>query len=148
MEVLNARRLAWAEAQGDAVKANAVPKAGLVFPAPRSGGEIDTFSDIKTTLTRNVPPNGGDDTVMPDWPWHDFRRSCASALGEARIPEAVADAVLNHRQAVTRGGVVGVYQRSSRWPEQVQAMERCGRLLQNALGGKQPDANVMAARTS
>jgi integrase len=150
MEVLNARRLAWFEAQGDAVKTNAVPKAGLVFPAPRSGDEIDTFSDIKTTLTQNVPPNGGDDTVMPDWSWHDFRRSFASALGEDGIPEAVADAVLNHRQAATRGGVLGVYQRSSRWPEQVRAMQLWGRLMQDALDGKQSDANVvvMAARAS
>jgi hypothetical protein len=97
MQVLNARRLAWTEAQADAVQANAVPKAGLVFPAPRSGGELDTFSDIKTTPTRNVPLNGDDETVIPDWSWHDFRRSFASALGEAGIPEAVADAVLNHR---------------------------------------------------
>jgi integrase len=87
---------------------------------------------------------------MPDWSWHDFRRSFASALGEAGIPEAVADAVLNHRQAATRGGVLGVYQRSSRWPEQVRAMQLWGRLLQDALDGKQSDANVvvMTARAS
>ena len=51
------------------------------------------------------------------WMWHDFRRSFASALGKAGVPEAVADAILNHRQAATHGGVLGVYQRSSRWPE-------------------------------
>jgi len=58
--------------------------------------------------------------------WHDFRRSFASALGGAGIPEAVADASLNRRQAATRGGVLGVNQRPIRWPEQVKAMELWG----------------------
>ncbi len=65
--------------------------------------------------------------ALTGWTWHDFRRSFATALGEAGIPEAVADAVLNHRQSATRGGVLGVYQRASRWPEQVKAMEHWGR---------------------
>jgi hypothetical protein len=44
-------------------------------------------------------------------------------LGEADIPETVADAILNHWQSATRGGVPGVYRRASRWPEQVRAMD-------------------------
>ena len=63
---------------------------------------------------------------LTGWTWHDFRRSFATALGEAGISEAVADAVLNHRQSATRGGVLGVYQRASRWPEQVKAMQLWG----------------------
>lgn len=51
--------------------------------------------------------------------------------------------MLNHRQAATRGGVLGVYQRSSRWPEQAKAMDMCGRMLAAAIDGKQPDANVV-----
>jgi hypothetical protein len=83
------------------------------------------------------------------WAWHDMRRSFATALGEAGIAEAVADAVLNHRQSATRGGVLGVYQRASRWPEQVNAMNRWGRLLADAIDGREPDATVvlMTART-
>jgi hypothetical protein len=56
----------------------------------------------------------------------------------------VADAVLNHRQAATRGGVLGVYQRSSCWPEQVKAMEHWGRLLTDAIEEAQPAGNVVA----
>jgi hypothetical protein len=91
----------------------------------RSGREIDTFTDIRAALVAATKSeNNG--APLDRWTWHDFRRSFASALGEASIPEAVADAVLNHRQAATRGGVLGVYQRSSRWPEQVRAMELWG----------------------
>jgi integrase len=105
---------------------------GLVFPAPKSGGVVDTFSDIKTALTVAAGRNGAG---LTGWTWHDFRRSFATALGEASVPEAVADAVLNHRQSATRGGVLGVYQRASRWPEQVKAMELWGRLLAAAIEG-------------
>jgi integrase len=76
---------------------------GLVFPAPRSGAVLDTFSDIKAALTEAT--NGADTPAIIGWTWHDFRRSLATALGEAGIPEAVADAILNHRQSATRGGV-------------------------------------------
>jgi integrase len=121
MEVLNARK-------------QATGGHGLVFPAPRSGGVIDTFSDIKTALTQAT--NGAEAAALTGWTWHDFRRSFATALGEAGIPEAVADAILNHRQSATRGGVLGVYQRASRWPEQVRAMEHWGELLARAIDGQ------------
>ena len=98
-----------------------------------------------------MPIKGGisEASGLAGWTWHDFRRSFASALGEAGIPEAVADAVLNHRQAATRGGVLGVYQRSSRWPEQLKAMELWGRLLLAAVNRGDADATVvpMVARS-
>jgi integrase len=96
---------------------------------------VDTFSSLKTALLEAAGVEG--------WTWHDFRRSFATALGEAGIPEAVADAVLNHRQSATRGGVLGVYQRASRWPEQVKAMQLWGRLLSAAIEGLEADANVV-----
>jgi integrase len=108
---------------------------GLVFPAPVSGGVMETFSAIKQSLA--------DAAELTGWMWHDLRRSFATALGEAGIPEAVADAVLNHRQSATRGGVLGVYQRASRWPEQMRAMELWGRLLAAAIEGRDADANVV-----
>lgn len=83
------------------------PKKGLVFPGPRSGKPIDTFSDIKAALAKAAQD-------LTDWWLHDMRRSFVSALAEAGIPEVVADAMLNHRQSATRGGVLGVCQRASR----------------------------------
>jgi integrase len=117
------------------------PKAGLVFPSPGVGKSIGTFNDIKVELSDLAGLHG--------WTWHDFRRSFATALGEAGISEVVADAVLNHRQSATRGGVLGVYQRASRWPEQVKAMELWGRLLAAAIEGHDTEAKVvpMTART-
>jgi integrase len=122
LEVLRARRTA---TEGN----------GLVFPAPKSGEAVDTFSAIKAILT--------DATGLTGWTWHDFRRSFATALGEAGLSETVVDAILNHRQAATRGGVLGVYQRASRWPEQVKATEHWGRLLAAALDPSEAGAKVV-----
>ena len=54
----------------------------------------------------------------------------------------------DHRQAATRGGVLGLYQRASRWPEQVKAMEHWGRLLTAAIKGREADANVVPMRSA
>jgi integrase len=102
------------------------PKSGLVFPSPRVGRLIDTFSDIKAALAKAAPD-------LPQWRFHDVRRSFVTTLGEAGIPETIADAILNHRQSATRGGVLGVYQRAQRWPEQVSAMTGWGDALAAAI---------------
>jgi integrase len=128
------------------------PRTGLVFPAPRSGKPVDTFSDMKARieravaaeLAREAAATGEPPSRLPAWRWHDLRRSFATALAEAGIPEAVADAILNHRQSATRGGVLGVYQRAQRWPEQKAAMARWGALLEAAITGKDaPAADVL-----
>jgi integrase len=116
------------------------PKTGVVFPAPRSGEALTTFSKVKAVLAAKAERDG--------WRFHDFRRSFATALGEAGISEAVADAILNHRQSATRGGVLGVYQRAVRWPEQVKAMEAWGDMLVDAIAGRTPDAKVVRLRSA
>ena len=112
------------------------PKAGLVFPGPRKGKPLANFSAMKRELDRLAD--------FSAWVLHDLRRSFATALGEAGIPEAVADAVLNHRQSATRGGVMGVYQRAVRWPERRQAMEAWGTILAAAIENKPQPENVAA----
>ena len=117
------------------------PSAGLVFPSPEAGRALQTFSDMKEALDKAAGLTG--------WRWHDFRRSFATALAESGTPEAVADAVLNHKQSATRGGVLGVYQRAQRWPEQKAAMAAWGAALATELAPKgRPKAggNVVALR--
>lgn len=152
LEVLQARRqaLAAARAGGDPqevvrILAAGVPRAGLVFPAPLSGSAVDTFTDLKAALVAATCPKDGEEgpPALDGWTWHDFRRSFATALGEAGVSETVADAILNHRQSATRGGVLGVYQRASRWPEQVRAMELWGKLLAEAINPAEASANVV-----
>jgi integrase len=109
------------------------PKAGLVFPAPRSGKPITAFSGMMRALHRAAP-------AVEPWSLHDLRRSFASTLGRlGQDDEVTIDAVLNHRQAATRGGVLGVYNKSTRLPAQHAALERWGRLIEDALEGRFPE---------
>jgi integrase len=89
------------------------PPAGLVFP-PRRGVLVGAWSQMRARLAAHAR--------LSAWSWHDFRRSFASHMAERGVAEPVADAVLNHRQSATRGGVLGVYQQARRWPEQRAAM--------------------------
>jgi integrase len=105
------------------------PRTGLVFPAPRSGKPIAALSYVVRALHRATP------SVEP-WTPHDLRRSFATTLGSlGQDDEATIDAVLNHRQTATRGGVLGVYNKSTRLPAQHAALERWGELVANALTG-------------
>ena len=108
------------------------PTSGLVFPSPRAKKALATFGDIKEELDKATPD-------LVDWRFHDFRRSFATALGEAGVSETVADAILNHRQSATRSGVLGNYQKAQRWPEQVQAMTAWGEFLADAISGRTSD---------
>lgn len=112
------------------------PAVGLVFPSPSAKRPLTTFSAMKRALVAKTGPAA--------WRLHDFRRSFATAMAEAGFAEAVLDGVLNHRQAATRGGVVGVYQRAVRWPEQVEAMRAWGALLATAITGEPPGDDKVA----
>jgi integrase len=106
------------------------PRTGLVFPGPRSGKPIVAFSDVTRALHRAAP-------AVERWGLHDLRRSFASTLGKLGHDDDVAiDGVLNHKQSATRGGVVGVYNRSVRLKAQHVALERWGKLVRDALEGR------------
>lgn len=108
------------------------PGDGLVFPSQFTGGVVGRWSWMKQQLAEAADFHA--------WTWHDMRRSFASTLAEQGVPEEVADAVLNHRQSATRGGVKGVYQRSSRRAEQRNAVETWCTLLSGALEPSTPGA--------
>lgn len=124
------------------------PQEGLVFPAltrPEGKGEppIETTPDRWTEMKRRLRKATG----FTAWTWHDFRRSFASIMAERGIPEPVADAVLNHRQAATRSGVMGVYQQATRWPEQQRAVEAwCAALAEALHPGSKPPSVVSIRR--
>lgn len=59
-------------------------------------------------------------TVIPDWRFHDFRRSGVTALVGMRVPPHVADKLLNHVTGAIQG-VAAVYQRHEFMEERRQA---------------------------
>ncbi|RVT97675.1 DUF4102 domain-containing protein [Rhodovarius crocodyli] len=111
------------------------PKTGLVFKAPVSDNPLSTFSAINAKLDEL--------SGFDDWAWHDLRRTFATGVAEVGVSESVADAMLNHKQSATRGGVMGGYQYAVRWPERVAAMEAWASSLAAAIEGKPQPSNVV-----
>ena len=114
----------------------------LVLPSPRSGTAITAHTKNVDELQKASGTEG--------WRLHDIRRSFVSHLAEAGHDETVCDMILNHAASSTRAGVLGTYQRSSRWPAQVAAMKSWGELLAKFTGQPIPHepetSNVVALR--
>lgn len=119
-------------------KAMGHPTSGLAFPSPRAGNEVSAWTGMKADMSEAAG--------FRAWTWHDFRRSFASLMAERGVAEPVADAVLNHRQSGTRGGVLGVYQHAQRWPEQRAALEKWGAALAEAIAAAERKRNGASAK--
>jgi len=118
--VLQTRRMALAR----------TPGAGdLALPAiSQDGNGVTSFSGfswVKRAIDRQVK--------IPAWQLHDFRRSLVTHLAEKGADVAVLDSMLNHAASVTRGGVIGVYQKASLIEPMRKVMTLWDELLRKAL---------------
>jgi integrase len=110
-----------------------LPPAALRLVAERANGKAPTFAGERLGRPFNsfkamlVAVHAASGTT--GWSWHDLRRAFVSHLAELGHSEAVLDAILNHRQSASRGGVLGVYQTASRSGDQRRAMEDWARLV-------------------
>jgi integrase len=71
---------------------------------------------------------------VTSWRLHDFRRSLVTHCAEAGADVAVLDTLLNHAAAVTRGGVIGTYQRATMLGPMRTVMALWNDLLSEAVG--------------
>jgi hypothetical protein len=85
-------------------------------------------------------------TPIPPWQLHDFRRSVVTHCAERGIDIAVLDTLLNHAASVTRGGVIGTYQRATLLAPMRQVMSLWDGLLRDALGPTEAQEKVVALR--
>jgi integrase len=117
--------------------------ADLVLPTiGRDGRTIAPVSGwnwLKRELDRR--------TGIEGWRLHDFRRSIVSHCAEAGADIATLDTLLNHASSVTRGGVIGTYQRATLLEPMRGAMTLWERLLASALEPP-PSADVVPLRAT
>jgi integrase len=71
---------------------------------------------------------------LQDWRIHDIRRSFVTICAEHGADIGTLDAMLNHAASVTRGGVIGVYQRATLLEPARQVMRLWDSLLREAIG--------------
>jgi integrase len=115
---------------------------GFVF-AGRRGKPVTSFARAKERIDYSVTKaNKG--TALPDWVFHDIRRTVASGMAGLGIQLPVIEKVLNHKSGTFRG-IVGVYQRHSFAEEKRTALAAWASHVQSVLSGKQPD-NVVNLR--
>lgn len=138
--------------------ANEVPLPPLAVEIlrglPRTGEHVFTttgktpisgYSKAKATLDRKVleamtkaATERGDDpeavTALPDWTFHDIRRTVATNLAKLGTPVHVVEKLLNHVSGTIKG-VAAVYNRHSYQEERRQAMEAWANRLDRIVNG-------------
>lgn len=80
---------------------------------------------------------------IPQWRFHDLRRTAATGMAMLGIAVHVTEACQNHVSG-TRAGIVSVYQRHDYAPEKRTALEAWGRFVMELVEGK-PD-NVVSIK--
>ena len=115
----------------DQLRAMSPKRSGLVFTTTGKT-PISGFSKAKRTLDehmlRIITERFGHlnvemiPIVIPEWRFHDIRRTGATNLQALGIPIEVTEAVLNHISG-TRAGVAGIYNRYKYDAEKQKALE-------------------------
>jgi len=106
----------------------AIPRMGesdLVFPG-RGDRPISSFSNIKRALDVAIRTEragqGLKHIELPDWRFHDFRRTGVTSLAGLGFAPHVCDRMLNHVTGAIQG-VAAVYQRAEFLAERKAALE-------------------------
>jgi len=84
---------------------------------------VSGFSKSKKRLDAHAASEMTSIKEIPDWRFHDFRRSCVTWLAGAGFNPAVADKILNHTTATGLSTVGQVYQRAEYLSERKHALE-------------------------
>jgi integrase len=104
---------------------------GCLFGRNGFGG----WSRSRTDLDKRLPP-------MAPWVVHDIRRSVATKMADGGTPPYAVEAVLNH--VGHRGGVSGIYNRSTYAAEKRAALDRWAMRLETIIAGGTD--NIVALR--
>ena len=103
----------------------------FVFSTNGAGVPLAGFSKPKRKIDRAIAALRAKDgrPQMPEWTWHDLRRTARSLMSRAGINADIAERALGH----TIGGVRGVYDRHSFLDEKRRAFEALAALVDRIL---------------
>ncbi|WP_108819185.1 tyrosine-type recombinase/integrase [Pseudovibrio sp. Alg231-02] len=86
-----------------------------------------------------------DDIEIPNWTYHDLRRTCASLMGALGISPHVVEAALNHKTGQIQG-LAKVYNRYEYLEERRQAFEALANHIEEIVTGEAAPSNVVPLR--
>jgi len=99
---------------------NTKPKQGFVF-ANHEGKPPTAFSHAKRRIDKAIA-EANDNKAIPDWVFHDLRRTMVSGMARLRIALPVIEKVVNHKSGTFRG-IVAVYQHHDFAGEKAAALD-------------------------
>ena len=117
---------------------NILPRIGDTYVFSTSGKTpVSGFSKAKTNLDNASGVTG--------WRWHDLRRTFATFSAEhLETPQAVVEAVLNHKSGST-SGLAGVYNRAKYTKQKAAALQAWANLVER-ITGETDASNVVEMR--
>lgn len=115
---------------------------GFVF-AGHEGKPVSGFSRAKDRIDEAIAEAA--EKPLPDWVFHDLRRTVASGMARLGIQLPVIEKVLNHKSGTFRG-IVGVYQRHTYEAEKRVALDAWASHVERIVSGKQSDNVVPISR--
>ena len=115
-----------------------LPRIGDTYVITTSGKTpVSGFSKAKTNLDNA--------SGVTDWRWHDLRRTFATFAAEhLETPQAVVEAVLNHKSGTT-SGLAGVYNRAKYTKQKAASLQAWANLVDRITGEVDAD-NVVEMR--
>ena len=109
--------------------------AAAQLPARRNHSHLIFTTDgkVATRLGSKIQAKLRDGAGIPQWQFHDFRRTFSTHMNEGGHPSHVIEACLNHRDP-TRRGVAGVYNRAEYRAAKQTVLQAWSDLVEAAVG--------------
>ena len=106
------------------------------LPKPRNDSDLIFTTDgkVATRLGSKIQTKLRDSAGIPQWQFHDFRRTFSTHLNERGHPFHIIEACLNHRDP-TRRGVAGVYNRAEYRAAKKAVLQAWSDLVEEAASG-------------
>lgn len=116
---------------------------------------ISGYSKLKTRIDQAMLEEARQEAVelgdtsenieIPNWTYHDLRRTCASLMGAQGISPHVVEAALNHKTGKIQG-LAKVYNRYDYFKERTQAFEALAARIEEIATGETAPSNVVQLR--
>jgi integrase len=120
-------------------------ETGFVFSSDNGRTSFSGFGKAKAALDRKVAEIRKREhrKPMPDWVYHDLRRTARSFMAAAGVPDNIGERVLGH----VIPGVHGVYNRHGYLVEKADALTRLANFIDGIVHPRPPNIVPLRKRT-
>ena len=114
-----------------------VPRTGEFVFRLRADKPISSYTTCKKHISDSIVRVNGAD--LPDWRFHDLRRTFRTNLSRLRVPYEVREACLNH----TKGELAEIYDQWDFYEEKAEAFQKWADLVDQIVHGETDRSNVV-----